>query len=718
MFTNNPRIVTDGIIGAWDVLMPDTDRASGGSRSGVGKIFNSAGSTSPSTNAEMFTGRNISLDGGDEYVNCGDASDLTVTTGSFTLIGYIRNNDSGNYDVIVQKGAAGHGTTPGYRLRWESDNTLDFICTQSSSYVEDKVSSTGALSQDVWYQVAVTREAGLLKVYINGALNNSASTSVTGTLTNSAPFVLGIDYEYSSSLFNGQMADWKFFDVALSAPQIKELYVDSKVIIPYGVSQTNLKLWLPFSEGSGLICYDGSGNGNDGTFTNGDASDDWQTNNTGDAGLPQLIRGYNRPLFFKESDSIHVDWTNTQSLDDITLSAWVYPTLHNSYNPIIRLGGAFLLLNASGTSLRLVDGWATSPGSYAYTFSLNTWYHVAATRVRSGNQILYVNGSAIGTVGALSSSISMSLVEIGRRSTNYFNGLINEVAVYDGALSATEIAKLAARGPGSGSGSPLPPDAVTGVTGYNSVLGYYRNDGDLTWVDRSGHAGAGVATVYGSNLSSLLFKQGYNGKKSTSTGRDGQGFPLSRQNNGAIGFDGTTTYTDAGSVGGAGTFSNCTISVWVNPRNIVGSTTHGRIYDGNYEPSVRQRGPTLQLNGAASTSTYLFYLGADISNYFSSGNMTVPKGQWTNITMTVVTVGTASQTVVGYVNLNPEGSGSTTDSAKMWVGDIGNLRIGQGYKTGQRFFTGQIGNLQIWDRVLPLAEITQNFNAQRSRFNV
>ena len=98
--------------------------------------------------------------------------------------------------------------------------------------------------------------------------------------------------------------------------------------------------------------------------------------------------------------------------------------------------------------------------------------------------------------------------------------------------------------------------------------------------------------------------------------------------------------------------------------------------------------------------------------------MTAPKGQWTNITMTVTTVGTASQSVNGYVNLTLEGSGSTTDSSKMWVGDIGNLRIGQGYKTGQRFFAGQIGNLQIWDRVLPLSEITQNFNAQRSRFNV
>ncbi len=253
-----------------------------------------------------------------------------------------------------------------------------------------------------------------------------------------------------------------------------------------------------------------------------------------------------------------------------------------------------------------------------------------------------------------------------------------------------------------------------GLSNSSDVIGYWRNDGDVTWTDRSGNGNDGVVS---GSPSALLFKQGYNGSKNVNTGRDGQGFPLSRQNNGAIGFDGSTNYTDVGSVGGAGTFSNCTISVWVNPQNNGGAVDYGRIYDGNYEPSIRQRGPTLQLNGTvAASQTYLFYLGADISNYFSSGNMTVPKGQWTNITMTVVTVGTASQTVVGYVNLNPEGAGSTTDSAKMWVGDIGNLRIGQGYKTGQRFFAGQIANLQIWNRVLSLPEITQNYKAQRSRF--
>jgi hypothetical protein len=284
------------------------------------------------------------------------------------------------------------------------------------------------------------------------------------------------------------------------------------------------------------------------------------------------------------------------------------------------------------------------------------------------------------------------------------------------SLSNAQKAALAATGP---NGGPLPPNPASGPSSLPStsyLKGYWRNDSDVTWTDLSGSGNDG--TVTNSN-GSILFKQGYNGRLSTSTGRDGQGFPLSRQNNGAIGFDGTTTYTDAGSVGGAGTFSNCTISVWVNPRNIVGATSHGRIYDGNYEPSIRQRGPTLQLNGTvAASQTYLFYLGADISNYFSAGNFTAPKGQWTNITITVTTIGTTSQSVNGYVNLNLEGTGSTTDSSKMWVGDIGNLRIGQGYKTGQRFFVGQIGNLQIWDRVLTLPEITQNYNAQRSRFNV
>ncbi|HIO23443.1 MAG TPA: hypothetical protein EYN22_03510, partial [Nitrospinaceae bacterium] len=346
-------------------------------------------------------------------------------------------------------------------------------------------------------------------------------------------------------------------------------------------------------------------------------------------------------------------------------------------------------------------------------FTENTWHHYACT-FTSGSQKIYIDGAEVAS-GTRADTITYYNQEVWIGKGNfggYWDGLINETVVYNSVLSLAQVQALATTGP---NGGPLPPDPMS-LSNSSNVVGYWRNDGNVTWTDRSGNGNDG--TVYGSP-DDLLFKQGYNGQKSTSTGRDGQGFPLSRQNNGAIGFDGTTTYTDVGSVGGAGTFSNCTISVWVNPQNVYGATDYGRIYDGNYEPSIRQRGPTLQLSGTvAASQTYLFYLGADISNYFSAGNMTAPKGQWTNITMTVTTIGTTLQSVNGYVNLTLEGTGSTTDSAKMWVGDIGNLRIGQGYKTGQRFFVGQIGNLQIWDRVLPLSEITQNFNAQRSRFNV
>jgi hypothetical protein len=51
-----------------------------------------------------------------------------------------------------------------------------------------------------------------------------------------------------------------------------------------------------------------------------------------------------------------------------------------------------------------------------------------------------------------------------------------------------------------------------------------------------------------------------------------------------------------------------------------------------------------------------------------------------------------------------------------WTNDLGtsshNVYVG-----GSRYWVGQIGPIRLYDRVLSPSEITQNFNAQRSRFN-
>ena len=79
---------------------------------------------------------------------------------------------------------------------------------------------------------------------------------------------------------------------------------------------------------------------------------------------------------------------------------------------------------------------------------LNRWYHIVG--VRDGNIItIYVDGVAgatTDTVGILTSE-DVNTWSIGRLSDDpsyhrYFNGLIDEVRVYNRALSAEEIGEL------------------------------------------------------------------------------------------------------------------------------------------------------------------------------------------------------------------------------------------------------------------------------------
>ena len=320
----------------------------------------------------MYNGGCLDFDGTDDYVEL--ATTYIPGNGSWALSMWV-NGDAWSSFTLVSNTSGGPVASSYYI---STSGKLSFR-NYDGAWQQHYANTT--LSLSTWYFCTWVNYAGssstngTMKMFVNGVADSSEVNSYT---TNGGRLnTIGRD---SADYFDGKIADVRFYNVALSDANVKELYDDSRVIIPNGVSQTNLKRWWPMIDGAGTIAYDGSGYGRIGTLTNMDPATDW----TREGGAPALITGFNRPLLFKESDSIHVDWTNTQSLDDITLSAWVCPTAHNSYNPIIRLGGAFFLLDSTGTRLRLVDGWATSPGSYPYTFSLNTWYHVAATRVRSG----------------------------------------------------------------------------------------------------------------------------------------------------------------------------------------------------------------------------------------------------------------------------------------------------------------------------------------------
>jgi len=74
------------------------------------------------------------------------------------------------------------------------------------------------------------------------------------------------------------------------------------------------------------------------------------------------------------------------------------------------------------------------------------WYHVVTVRNSNGMTELYVNGLLdAGDYLAVSDVDSDGFLGIGVHSTlgdNYFNGLIDDVRIYDKALSAEEIQQL------------------------------------------------------------------------------------------------------------------------------------------------------------------------------------------------------------------------------------------------------------------------------------
>ena len=72
---------------------------------------------------------------------------------------------------------------------------------------------------------------------------------------------------------------------------------------------------------------------------------------------------------------------------------------------------------------------------------LNTWTHLAAT-FDGGSLRFYVNGSLVRTVarsGAIQTSSSPLRIGGNTIWGEYFRGLIDEVRIYNRALSATEI---------------------------------------------------------------------------------------------------------------------------------------------------------------------------------------------------------------------------------------------------------------------------------------
>ena len=210
--------------------------------------------------------------------------------------------------------------------------------------------------------------------------------------------------------------------------------------------ETCVGMWL-FNEGKGDVTADASASKNDGTLQGGP---EWTDGIFGEA------------LQFDGADD-YVNVGNADNLSitgDLTFSMWVkiseYPTswrnmlsklvddTHAEFNFRYKTSTQGQFYYGTG-SAAIVCNWNPTED-----LPLDTWTHIAGVRKSKTYQKLYFNGVEKRTMNITADAVSTTAnVTIGRQSNAsgfFFNGIIDEVAIFNVALGAEDIQTLMNKG--------------------------------------------------------------------------------------------------------------------------------------------------------------------------------------------------------------------------------------------------------------------------------
>jgi hypothetical protein len=174
-----------------------------------------------------------------------------------------------------------------------------------------------------------------------------------------------------------------------------------------------------------------SGNGNNGSISGAT----WTT--SGKYGQALSFNGTNARVNINNATSL-------QLRSGMTLEAWVYPTsVSSAWRDVIYKGNDnYYLEGTSPNSSRPAMGGTFGGNLYGTSpLTANTWAHLAAS-YDGATMRLYVNGVQVASraqTGAIATSTNP--LQIGGDSIygQYFAGRIDEVRIYNRALSAAQI---------------------------------------------------------------------------------------------------------------------------------------------------------------------------------------------------------------------------------------------------------------------------------------
>jgi hypothetical protein len=456
-------------------------------------IFGS-GTSAPTwtTEDQCISGKCLRL-GDNNYLT---SPNLPITQLSTCLWLKTNNSNSVTNDQIIGKYDMGQTQRVFSLTQNATTNYIGFTTSSDGSYQSgNDVTSTIAINDGKWHYLCGVYDATYNRLYIDGQLHNSTDRSNDGLYNTDEKIAIGsfisADTTVANSFFKGSIDDVRIYPYARSAAQIKQDYTSGLAGQSSSNSSTNignqstkglsdgLVAYWKFDEGVGTTSTDSSGNSNLATLS-GTTLPSWSTGKHGSGigftGIGYIASGTTPSLAPQSSNFTVSSWVKYNGGGCGSGGCGIIGS-NVGYIPAYKTGYSII---ATSTNFRLMFGDSTNYFDTSFgTVATNQWQHLLIVFNRTNFEIqAYIDGQLVRTQsysGVTGPIIMETNLHIGSRDYNGgspFNGSLDEVRIYNRALSPDEVKQLYNYSPG-----PIGYwkfEESSGSTAYDSS-GYGRN---------------------------------------------------------------------------------------------------------------------------------------------------------------------------------------------------------------------------------------------------
>ena len=450
--------------------------------------------------AKLYSGKALDFDGFNDNIAIHDATDLW--TGDFSVSWYGNLDATGNYFAFSSGTYTGSGQA-GINVWYGGASNTNFSAhfPESDGTGQQGYNLTLAESYEYWHRIDLVfvSSSRLLSLYQNGIL---VDTSTIASNVDAAYMPNGWEFgrSYGGSFpLNGKLTNLKAFNTALTAAQVADLYNNPEKVVPTGVDNTALKLWLPMMEGAGTTAYDGSGNGNHGTISGA-----------------TYVNGIGAPV----AQSAVMDWNKGTNLLSYSEDFSQYPT----GGDLVKQSG---FLAPDGTNNAYKVSSASGNGSIYSIGSGANYYRSIWARTTSGTGTAdllsyFENTNNTFTITEEWQRFEVSSTDSAGGASNFYavdfrgGGTLNEVVIWGGQTKADSSSGPYVRTNGTAQTTPvlLPQGLTTGrdITGVN-LFENVRKQGALnldgnSWAEVHDNASLDITSAI--TLEAWVYWQGDN----------------------------------------------------------------------------------------------------------------------------------------------------------------------------------------------------------------